>query len=228
MYVDEIMRTNLITVSPDTTLVAARDLLNNKKIEHLLVTDKDQKLIGIVSDRDIRQNWASPATTLSTHELHYLLDKITVKMIMVKTVISVPVSTTVERAAFIMRQHDIKCLPVMRDDKLVGIITSGDVMGVLLDAIGLGDGQGEDSTRLSVFVRDRIGSLARITSLLSQAGINIQSMLFWALPGHPGILQMVIRVSVSDRDQAMKALAAGGVTAKNYYTEDLTPFLPKD
>lgn len=224
MYVDEIMRTDLITVSPDTTLMAARELLDNKKIEHLLVTDKNQKLIGIVSDRDIRQNWASPATTLSTYELHYLLDKITVKMIMVKTVISVPVSTTVERAAFIMQQRDIKCLPVMRGDDLVGIITSGDVMGVLLDAIGLG----EDSTRLSVFARDRIGILARVTSILSEAEINIQSLLFWTLPAHPGILQMVIRVSVSDRERAMAALAAGGVSAKNYYSEDLTPFLPKD
>jgi acetoin utilization protein AcuB len=73
MHVGLIMRKDLVTVPPDTSLVKARYLINEKLIEHLLVVDKDGKLVGIVSDRDLKQAWASPATTLSAHELNYEL-----------------------------------------------------------------------------------------------------------------------------------------------------------
>ena len=89
MYIGEIMHTNLITVSPETSLVDARDILEREKIDHLLVVDSHKKLLGILSDRDLKKNWASPATSLSTHELNYLLEKVTVGMIMVKTVVTV-------------------------------------------------------------------------------------------------------------------------------------------
>ena len=106
MYIGRIMRTDLVTVTPDTTLVEARDLIAEKSIDHLLVVDKKEQLIGILSDRDLKQNWASPATALSTHELNYLLQKVEVSMIMVKTVITVEPDTTIERAAYIMQTND--------------------------------------------------------------------------------------------------------------------------
>lgn len=84
MYVGRVMHTDLVTVSPDTPLSNAKDIIAEKRIDHLLVVDKNGKLIGIVSDRDLKQSWASPATALSVHELNYLLSKLTVDMIMVK------------------------------------------------------------------------------------------------------------------------------------------------
>ena len=171
MYIGRIMHTDLITVAPETTLVEARKIIEDKSIDHLLVVDKNKKLVGLLSDRDLKQYWASPATSLSTHELNYLLEKVLVSMVMVKTVVTIPTSTTIERAALIMQQNRISSLPVMENDELVGIITSTDVMGVLLDAIGISD----NSIRLSVFVDDTIGKLAELTETLSQAGINIQT-----------------------------------------------------
>jgi acetoin utilization protein AcuB len=84
MYVGRIMHSYLVTVPPDTTIIKAKDIVAKKRINHLLVVDKNEELVGIVSDRDIKQSWASPATTLSTHELNYLLTQLTVEMIMVK------------------------------------------------------------------------------------------------------------------------------------------------
>ena len=223
MYIGRIMHTDLVTVSPETTLVDARDVLEKKDIDHLLVVNAKGKLVGILSDRDLKQNWASPATSLSTHELNYLLQKVLVKMIMIKTVVTVPVDTTIERAAYIMQQHNISALPVMENDELAGIITSTDVMGVLLDAIGISD----DSMRLGVFVKDSIGVLAELAVILRDQKINIQSLLSWPEKRYPGITQLVMRVAAQDGIKAINALQDKGFKVKSGYAKDITPYLPK-
>lgn len=223
MYIGRIMHTDLVTVSPETTLVDAKDVLEKKNIDHLLIVNEKGKLIGILSDRDLKQNWASPATSLSTHELNYLLQKVLVKMIMVKTVVTVPVDTTIERAAFVMQQHNISALPVMENDELVGIITSTDVMSVLLNAIGLAD----DSVRLGVFVKDSIGVLAEVSAIMRDEKINIQSLLSWPEKKHPGVTQLVMRVAAQDGVKAINALKEKGFKVKSGYAKDITPFLPE-
>jgi len=65
MYVGRIMHTRLVTVAPDTSLRKAKEIIEEKRINHLLVVNKKGDLVGIVSDRDVRQSWASPATSLS-------------------------------------------------------------------------------------------------------------------------------------------------------------------
>jgi acetoin utilization protein AcuB len=223
MYIDRIMHTDLITVSPHTTLVQARDIIEKNKIDHLLVVNDKKKLVGIVSDRDLKQNWASPATSLSTHELNYLLTKVLVSMIMIKTVVTVPTSTTIERAALIMQQNRISALPVLEDGELAGIITSTDVMAVLLQAIGISD----ESVRLSIFVRDSIGKLAEVADTLKDQGINIQSLFCWPDNRFPGITEMVLRVADQDSFKAMAALNSKGFKVKNRYEKDISPFLPQ-
>jgi len=216
------MHTDLVTVSPKTTLVEAKEMLEKKAIAHLLVVDSKKKLVGIVSDRDLKKYWASPATSLSSHELNYLLQKVLVSMIMVKTVHTVPTSTTIERAAFIMQQNRISALPVMEDGELVGIITSNDVMGVLLQAIGMSD----DSMRLSVFVKDTMGTLAEVTEALKNAAVNIQSLISYPEKDHPGVSQLVLRVANQDSEKAIGALQAKNFIVKSEYTKDISEFLP--
>ncbi|MDK9708552.1 MAG: CBS and ACT domain-containing protein [Desulforhopalus sp.] len=222
MYIDRIMHTDLITVSPKTTLVEARDLIDKNKIDHLLVINDKKKLVGIVSDRDLKQNWASPATSLSIHELNYLLQKVEVSMIMIKTVVTIPTSTTIERAALIMQEHRISALPVMEGEVLAGIITSHDVMAVLLQAIGIS----EESIRLSIFVRDSIGKLAEVSNALKDEAINIQSLFCWPDNRYPGITELVMRVASQDGPKAIAALQGKGFKVKNRYEKDITPFLP--
>ena len=223
MYIGRIMHTELITIAPNATLVEAKELIDSKNIDHLLVVNDKGKLVGLLSDRDLKQYWASPATSLSSHELTYLLEKIMVKSIMVETVVTVSVDTTIERAAHIMQTNNINSLPVMDKEELVGIITSTDVMGVLLEAIGMH----EESVRLCVLVDERIGTLALLSAILRDQKINIQSIVSWPVRKHPGIHQLIIRVSGDDGPKAVIALNKNDFKVLTHYVKDLSPFLPE-
>ena len=224
MYIGRIMHTDLITVSPDTSLVEAKDLIERKNIDHLLVVNEKGKLVGLLSDRDLKQYWASPATSLSNHELNYLLEKITVGSIMVKTVVTVMVDTTIERAAYIMQTHSISSLPVMDGEDLVGIITSTDVMEVLLEAIGIS----ETSVRICVLVDNRIGKLAEVSALMRDKNINIQSLVTWPVKNYPGVHQMVMRLSEDDGPKGVALLNKNGFKVLTRYVKDLSPYLPAE
>jgi len=225
MYVGRIMHTYLVTVPPDTNLLKAKEIIDKKRINHLLVVDKNQDLIGIVSDRDVKQSWASPATALSVHELNYLLAQLTVESIMAKKIISISPGTTIERAAYIMQKNRINALPVIESEKLVGIITSTDVMEVLLRSIGFDD---EESARFSVLVEDRIGIVAEVSIILKEQQINIRSLVTWPEKEYPGVYQLVMRVDLEDKDRAISALSDSGFKVLSEYVHDLTPYLPKE
>ena len=221
MYVGRVMHTELVTVAPNTSLIKAREILENRNIAHLLVVNDRNDLIGIVSDRDLKQNWASPAVALSKHELNYLLDKVTVEMIMIKKILTVSPLTTIERAALVMQQNRISALPVLDAGKLAGIITSRDVMQVLLEAIGIE----EDSRRFTVLSEDRIGFIADMSQLLRDAQINIRSLFAWPDKQFPGFYHLVIRVAARDGDRAIATLRQQGYKVFTEYAHDLSPFL---
>lgn len=223
MYIGRIMHTSLITISPKTSLVEANKLIEENPIDHLLVVNDQGKLVGIISDRDLKQYWASPATTLSAHELNYLLEKVDAQMVMAKAVITVSPDTTIERAAYTMQINNISALPVQENGKLVGIITSTDVMGVLLNAIGMSD----SSSRISIFVKDSIGALANITDILKNEEINIQSVFSWPVKNYQGIAQLIFRIARTDNAKAVSTLTAAGYKVATSYEKDITKFLPE-
>jgi acetoin utilization protein AcuB len=222
MYVGRVMNTFLVTVPPETSIIKAKDIIAEKKINHLLVVDKNENLLGIVSDRDVKQSWASPATTLSVHELNYLLTQLTVEMIMKKKIITISSSTTIEAAALIMQENRISALPVMEGEKLVGIITTTDVLEVLLRAIGVDEGSG----RFIVLVKDRIGVVAEVSKLLQEQQISIKSLVTWPVKNFPGIYQLIMRVATEDKEKAISVLRDGGFKILTEYIRDLTPYLP--
>ncbi len=222
MYVGRIMHTDLVTAPLSTTLIEAEDLIIEKDIEHLLVMDENGSLAGIVSDRDLKLNQASPATTLSTHELNYLLGQLTIGMIMVKNVITVAPNTTVERAAYIMQQNSISALPVVENNETVGIITTTDVMDVLLESLGMG----ENTTRLIVLVGNAPGAIGSLTGVLGKSDINIQSLMTWPEKGHTGVFQVVLRIDAAASEKAITVLTEAGYKVITGYIKDHTPYLP--
>ena len=224
MYVGWNMKTSLVTVSPETSIFKARELMDTRKVSQLPVTDGRAHLLGIVTDRDLRQAWASPATTLSVHELTYVLQKLTVGNIMTKKVITATPAMTIESAARLIHDHKISALPVLKDDKLVGIITIIDLLEVLLTALGLG----EDSSRLSLLVRDRIGVLAEVAGYMQRSEINIRSVMIVPLPNHEGVWQLILRVGMDAAAKAAEVLQEAGYKVVTRYVEDLTPYLPDD
>jgi acetoin utilization protein AcuB len=222
MYVGWHMVTDLITISPDTPIIKAREIMNDKRISHLPVTDGEGNLLGLVTDRDLREAWASPATTLSVYELTYILQKITVESIMKKKLITVTEDTTIERAAFVMHQEKIGCLPVVSGNKLVGMLTTADLMAVLLAAMGMSD----DSGRLTILSEERMGILSHITSILKDNAISIKSILIHPLPRYDKVWQILLRFRKEDLERAAHVLSEGGYKVLREYVKDVTPYLP--
>jgi len=216
MYVGSIMHRDIISVKPETSLSEAMELTRKHKIRHLIVFDDSRKLMGIVSSHDINQTLASPATSLSTHELNYLLDKIKVESFMNKNVITIPPGTTVERAAYIMQTKKISALPVVKNEMIVGIVTSTDVMGVLLEAIGMSD----DTMRLVVYVINRIGTIAEVAAIMRDNNINIQSLFTWPDKMEADVFHVVIRVLKQDGELAKDSLVKAGYNVITTYVED--------
>lgn len=127
MQIAELMSTTLITTPPSTPVVEARALMTEKRIRHLLVVN-DSRLVGIVTDRDIRLNLPSPATSLSVWELNYLLAQLTVEKVMTRAVRTIAPDRDVREAARLMAEQKIGALPVVKDGRPVGIVTETDML----------------------------------------------------------------------------------------------------
>jgi acetoin utilization protein AcuB len=222
MYVGWHMKTNLITITPETSIFKARETMDAHRISHLPVTDGKAHLLGIVTDRDLKEIWASPATTLSVHELTYALQKLTVANVMSRQVITATPDMHIERAALILHDNKFGALPVLKGDKLAGIITRTDLMEVLLSALGMS----EDSRRLSLLAHDRIGFLAEAGKLMQQAEINIRSIMTVPLRGYPDVWQIIMRFNTGSYDRAVEILRANGFKVITEYVEELESFLP--
>ena len=172
MLVHERMSKHPITITEDTPINQALKLMRDEKVRRLPVLNKKGALVGIVSERDLLYASPSPATSLSIHELHYLISKIKVSEVMTKDVITVSEYTPLEEAARIMADNKIGSLPVMRDGKLIGIITESDLFRIFTEILGARD----MGVRLSMLVPEQPGILADITRAIADMGGNIISL----------------------------------------------------
>jgi len=172
MLVRKKMKRDLVTITKDEGMTIAKKILQEKNIRHLPVVE-GKKLIGLVTNMDIRKAEASPATSLEIRELHYLLDKIKVSEIMTRSVITVHPDTSVEEAATLLHDNKIGCLPVIEDGNLVGIITENDVMEIFIQVMGIK----EKGSRLEVFLEDKPGALADVTRIIKEHNVNIISVV---------------------------------------------------
>ena len=111
MKVEDFMRTAPITVLPEDLVRTARQRLRDHRIRHLPVVNKDNTLVGILTDRDIRQAGASDEPHLAEHELTYLLDKMTVQELMTRQVVTVYRQTSVVEAAQICSNNGLAACP---------------------------------------------------------------------------------------------------------------------
>jgi acetoin utilization protein AcuB len=133
MRVTDLMSRTVITTSSTTPVLEARALMQKERIRHLLVVD-DGRLHGIVTDRDIRLNMASPATSLSVWELNHLLARLTVDAVMTRHVITIDRERDAREAARIMLDHRIGALPVLDGERLLGIITETDLLRAFVES----------------------------------------------------------------------------------------------
>jgi acetoin utilization protein AcuB len=207
MLVRDIMQSKLITIDPKTTLPQAMRLAAERRIRHLPVVQGGD-LIGIVSDRDLKQAMASPATSLEAHELNYLLNRLTVAEIMTRTVITIGPTIPVEEAARLMVQEKISALPVTEAGQLIGIVTETDVLELVVRALGAGT----PSTRLGVPLEERPSALVDIVKAIEGAGAPIASIV--TLTSRAGLREAVVRVATLDPTAAVAALEARGFAVR--------------
>ncbi len=146
--------------------------MQQENVRRFPVLNKEGKMVGIVLEKELLYASPSPATSLSVFELHYLLSKITVKEVMTRDVITVDENCPLEEAARIMADNQIGGLPVMRDDRLVGIITETDLFKIFLELLGAR----EQGVRLTMLVAEGKGVLADLTRKIAEIGGNIVSL----------------------------------------------------
>ncbi len=201
MFVKDRMTVNPITVSGDTSIDAALQIMREKRVRRLPVTDKHGHLVGIVSEKDLLYASPSPATSLSVYEIPYLLSKIKVHDVMTKDPITVTADTPLEEAARILADNKIGGLPVMEDGKLVGIITETDIFKTFLELLGARD----EGVRLTLIVPAVKGVLARITGKIAEMGGNIMALGSIAA-SDPAYARLLLKVADVPQEQLVAAM----------------------
>ncbi len=204
MFVVNRMTSNPITISSTTTVADASEIMRKHKFRRLPVVDIG-KLVGIITDRDLREVSPSRATSLSIFELNYLLSKMQVKEVMAKNVVTIREDATIEEAALLMYNHKIGGLVVVdKNEAVVGVITETDIFKCFVDVMGLPAGKTRITLKLN---ENKVGMLHQITGVMAEMNINIDSMVSYSMQDE---CELVIRADVPDVDALAEKLAAIG------------------
>ncbi len=170
MFVQDAMTPNPVTVTVDATLPDIARLMHDRKIRRVPVLDNSGGLVGIISDRDVRENMPSPATTLSKWEINTLLDKLTAAEIMTAPVLVTAPDCPLEEAARVLLEKKIGALPVVHGGELVGIITETDFFRAFVAMLSGGDVPG---LRFVLRVERHKGILATLANIINENGGGI-------------------------------------------------------
>jgi acetoin utilization protein AcuB len=206
MKVRHWMTKDPITVSPDTLAVEAQKIMKENKIRRLPVVEKG-KLVGMVTFRNLIEAAPSSATSLSIHELNYLIMKIKVKDLMKKNVIAVSPEDTVIDAIVRGVGKGIGGFPVVDDQgRLVGIVTETQIARAMIQLFGT-DAKNEIISLENVDLQP--GTFGKIVTLVEKLGINIISM--FSLPRRTtDLLRVYIRIKSGQREEAIQELKKAG------------------
>jgi len=203
MFVKTKMTTNPFTVSPDQTIPEAHEIMTKHGVKRLPVMSKG-KLVGVVSKEDIDRYSPSKATTLSMGEITYLLAKTKIKQIMSKQLVTISPDALLEEAATLMRDNNVGFLPVVQNDKLVGIITESDIFDSFIELLGFR----EHGTRLTIEAVDEPGIMSNLTSIIGKHGANITRVAVYR--GENGKSAVVVGISSFNTEEIEKDMLMHG------------------
>jgi acetoin utilization protein AcuB len=197
MLVKNWMSKKAVTIDQEESMQEAMGLMKKHGIRLLPVTKKG-KLVGIVSDRDLKRASASDATTLEIHELLYLLSKIKVKEIMARNPITVPADFTMEETAEVLLKNKISGAPVTdASGQIVGIITQSDIFRVLIALTGVGN----RGIQFAFKLEDRPGSIKEVADVIREFGGRMVSILTSYENVESGFRKVYIRMHSIDRQK---------------------------
>ncbi|OJF76290.1 MAG: hypothetical protein BKP49_07385 [Treponema sp. CETP13] len=172
MIIANVMKRNPLYVHPNTFVNEVSALMKKEKVGKLPVLDNNDRLVGIITKKDLDSAAPSSATSLDVYEVSYLLSKLKAEKIMTKKVHTVKETEVVEEAARIMADEGVGCLPVMKGDLLVGIVTVKDLFHVFIDMFGAR----HEGVRVTALLEEKPGQIARLSAQIAEMGGNIVSL----------------------------------------------------
>jgi acetoin utilization protein AcuB len=216
MLVKNWMSKNVVVIDVNDSMQDAMHLLKEHRIRMLPVM-KQNRLVGIVTDRDLKKASASDATTLEIHELLYLLTKIKAKDIMTKDPITVPPDYTVEETARVLLENKISGAPVVdQKGNVIGTITQTDLFRVLISLTGIGNG----GIQFGFQVEDRPGSIKKVADIIREFGGRMVSILTSYDRVPDGYRRVYIRMRNIERSKLQKLKDRLGAKASLLYMID--------
>ena len=217
MLVKNWMSKDVVTVDAQDSVQDAALLLRRHNIRGLPVLDQ-AKLVGIITDRDIKKASASDATSLEAHELLYLIAKLKVEDVMTKDPVTVPVDYTVEEAAQILLEKDLSRVPVVaHTGQVKGMITQADIFRVLISLTGVR----QKGIQFAFLLEDRPGSIKEVTDVIRNYGCRIVSIMStFEGKEEEGYRHVYIRARDCDRDKVPQLKEELKTTARLLYAAD--------
>ena len=216
MLVKNWMNAPAVTIDAQSSMQDAINLLNKHGISMLPVMD-GKRLVGIVTDRDLKKASPSDATTLDAHELLYLLSTVKVKDIMTKKPVTVPPDLTVEETAEILMVNKISGVPVVdKDGGVLGVITHTDLFKVIISLTGVG----KRGIQFAFCLEDREGSILEVAQIIRQFGGRIVSLLTSYERAPAGYRNIYVRIYDFDRVKLEALKTALKEKAKLLYLVD--------
>lgn len=186
MNVGSRMTRNPVSVPGDTPVAVARDIMKREKFHRLPVIDKQGRVMGMVTEKDILYASPSPVSTLDVYEIHSLLAKLTVEKVMTRNPVTCDPDLTIEEAARLMSDNNISGLPVIQKGILTGIITESDLFKTFVELFSIR----RKGIRVTALLPDEKGELTKLTRAVFENGGNIVS--FGTLPGDDPVSVMAV------------------------------------
>jgi acetoin utilization protein AcuB len=207
VLVKDQMTPNPLTTTPDTPIIEAQEKMQKHNIRHLPVVDDRLHLVGLLNHETMLQAMPWSAAHLSAFETQYILSRVKANSVMLHDVITVTEDEPVEEAARIMVDLKATCLPVVRNERLVGIITDIDLLATTMEMLGAR----RHGQRLSVMVPNRVGEIARLSTAIAGIGGNLTAFGTWEgeldpISGIPKQLGIVLRVEEVANEQLIAAV----------------------
>ena len=202
MFVKDRMTPNPIFGSPDMAVTEVQELMAENKIRHLPILDKDQKLVGLITQRSLESALPSDVSSFSRFEISYTLSQLKVHSIMIKDLYLVDPDTPIEDAAMLMADKKLGALPVVKDGSLVGIMSGEDLFIAMTDLLGTR----KSGIRVTVEQPDQSGVIARLTTAIAQEGGYLSVCVGYYPHDNPGKWISVCKVENLEEERLVKAI----------------------
>ena len=201
MLVKDLMTADPICGHPNMPITEVQALMSENNIRHIPIVDEENALVGLITQRSLFSALRTDESTLSQFEVSYILAKIQAHHVMVEDVITIDEEVPIEEAARIMADKRIGCMPVMKDNDLIGIITDNDLFNIMLNLLGAR----RHGIRMTILQPDRAGEVARLSRVIDEKG-GYFSVFATAPTSDPDTWVSIVKVTNVPQEELVEAV----------------------